>query len=87
MRDLELISDGFIDSLRNVKPITSNGGRLEDFIREVFSNLNQIKERHELMLAALFERQRDQHPLVTSIADIILDRECCFLFLCVTSDH
>lgn len=28
------------------------------------------------MLAALFSRQREQHPLVQSVADIILDSQC-----------
>ena len=72
VRDLELLSEAFIDPLRNIKPMAS--AKVESFIEEVFSNLNNIKEHHEIMIAALFARQRDQHPLVTSIADIILDR-------------
>lgn len=39
----------------------------------VFWNLNQIRVRHERMLVALFERQREQHPIVQSVADIILE--------------
>lgn len=31
--------------------------------------------RHEHMLEALFERQQEQHPLVQSVADIILECE------------
>lgn len=31
--------------------------------------------RHEHMLEALFERQREQHPLVQSVADIVLECE------------
>lgn len=39
----------------------------------VFWNLDQICAHHEDMLAALFERQQEQHPLVQSVADIILE--------------
>ena len=40
---------------------------------EVFWNLNEILAHHKRMLRSLFARQRDQHPLVQSVADIILD--------------
>jgi hypothetical protein len=29
--------------------------------------------RHERMLAGLFERQQEQHPIVQSVSDIILE--------------
>jgi RHO1 GDP-GTP exchange protein 1/2 len=45
------------------------------FVFEVFGNLNAILDHHQRMLASLFVRQRDQHPLVQSVADIILDRK------------
>lgn len=32
-----------------------------------------ILARHQHFLEALYERQRDQHPLISSIADIELD--------------
>ena len=50
------------------------------FVKEVFYNLDEILRHHQRMLADLFERQRDQHPLVQSIADIILDSEFLRLF-------
>jgi hypothetical protein len=43
------------------------------FVSEVFWNLNEILAHHKRMLRSLFARQRDQHPLVQSVADIILD--------------
>ena len=42
VRDLELLSEAFIDPLRNIKPMAS--AKVESFIEEVFSNLNNIKE-------------------------------------------
>ena len=49
-----------------------------DFVSEVFWNLNEILIHHRRMLESLFSRQRDQHPLVQSVADIILDSESSF---------
>lgn len=42
-------------------------------ISEVFWNMGKILEHHQRMLGSLLSRQRDQHPLVQSVADIILD--------------
>ncbi|KAG1722954.1 uncharacterized protein EDB91DRAFT_1240160 [Suillus paluster] len=47
-------------------------------VTEVFWNLDRILVHHEHMLAALFERQLDQHPLIQSVTDIVL--ETCFQF-------
>jgi hypothetical protein len=47
--------------------------RLSGFISDVFWNIDRILSRHKRMLSELFERQRDQHPLIQSIADIVLD--------------
>lgn len=47
------------------------------FVSEVFWNLNEILAHHKRMLRSLFACQRDQHPLVQSVADIILD--CTFV--------
>lgn len=49
--------------------------RLRPFIQEVFWNLDHILVHHEHMLAALFERQLDQHPLIQSVTDIVLESE------------
>jgi hypothetical protein len=40
---------------------------------EVFWNLHDILTHHQRMLGSLFARQREQHPLVQSVADIVLD--------------
>jgi hypothetical protein len=49
-----------------------------NFVSEVFWNLDEILIHHRRMLESLFSRQRDQHPLVQSVADIILDSESSF---------
>jgi hypothetical protein len=53
------------------------------FVSEVFLNLNDILAHHQFMLGILFSRQRDQHPLVRSVADIILDSALSF----ANADH
>lgn len=55
--------------------------QLSGFIHEVFGNLNQILTYHRAMLKDLFARQRDQHPLIQSVADIVLDSERYSLLL------
>lgn len=63
----------FITPLRNASQPIIAENILPGFIAEVFGNLNQILTHHQRLLAALFARQREQHPFVLSIADIILE--------------
>ncbi|KAF7424638.1 hypothetical protein PC9H_009946 [Pleurotus ostreatus] len=71
--DLVAVQAIFIHGLRAADPPIIEGGSLESFISEVFYNGNNIIDHHQRMLAALFARQRDQHPLIQSIADVILE--------------
>jgi RHO1 GDP-GTP exchange protein 1/2 len=52
--------------------------RIENFVREVFWNLDAILEHHQRLVAALFERQRDQHPIVQSVSDVVLAAALAF---------
>ena len=47
--------------------------RVKGFIQEVFFNIDNILAHHQRLLAALFARQREQHPLIQSLSDIVLD--------------
>lgn len=40
----------------------------------MFWNIDAIREEHERMLGALFEKQREYHPLIDSIAEIVTER-------------
>ncbi|KAJ7773279.1 hypothetical protein B0H16DRAFT_1511726 [Mycena metata] len=71
--DLEAVREVFIDRLRSANPPIIRESFLYKFINEVFGNLDQVVSHHQVMLAALFARQREQHPLVQSVSDIILD--------------
>ena len=46
---------------------------LNIFTQRVFGNLHEILVYHQQILAALYQRQRDQHPVILTIADIFLD--------------
>ncbi|KAL6307423.1 hypothetical protein BKA93DRAFT_815806 [Sparassis latifolia] len=71
VKDLNLLKEVFIEPLGYTPTISKS--RSKDFVKGVFSNLDQILAHHTRMLDALFVRQREQHPLIQSLADIILD--------------
>jgi hypothetical protein len=71
--DLEAVREIYIQGLRSASPPIIRETFLNKFIAEVFGNLDQVVAHHQHMLGALFSRQREQHPLVQSVSDIILD--------------
>ena len=73
VEDLRLVQEVFIDGLRTAQPPVLPAQRLKGFITQVFGGIDRILGHHQRQLAALFERQLEQHPLVQSIADIVLD--------------
>ena len=66
----------FVDGLLSANPPVISQENLHSFISEVFGNVNAISNHHHRMLGALFSRQREQHPLVQSVTDIVLDSQC-----------
>ncbi|OCH94369.1 hypothetical protein OBBRIDRAFT_141319 [Obba rivulosa] len=73
IEDLQLIKEVYIEPLINVQAVPEQ--RIRGFISEVFYNFEKILAHHQRLEAALFARQREQHPLVQSLADVIL-QEC-----------
>ncbi|KAF5327789.1 hypothetical protein D9619_004947 [Psilocybe cf. subviscida] len=71
--DLETVQIVFIEGLRSSKPPIIKEPLLSAFIKEVFGNLNDVLVHHRRILKAVFARQREQHPLIQSVADIVLD--------------
>ncbi|OAX43158.1 hypothetical protein K503DRAFT_732249 [Rhizopogon vinicolor AM-OR11-026] len=78
VEDLKLVTQVFIEPLQFANPPVIAPERLRPFIQEVFWNLDSISVHHEHMLGALFDRQLDQHPLIQSVTDIVL--ETCLQF-------
>ena len=50
-----------------------NFDKQAQFRDEVFFNFDRILGHEHRLLGALYERQREQHPIITSVTDIILD--------------
>ncbi|KAH9037804.1 hypothetical protein EDB85DRAFT_1860932 [Lactarius pseudohatsudake] len=73
VNDLRIIQDVYITPLLSAPHEVISEARGKTFVSEVFWNLNKISGHHQRMLGTLLTRQRDQHPLVQSVADIILD--------------
>ncbi|KZT73684.1 hypothetical protein DAEQUDRAFT_808316 [Daedalea quercina L-15889] len=69
VNDLLLVKEVFIEPLINTSPVPQH--RLKGFVKEVFWNIDAIHEQHERMLGALFQKQREFHPLIDSIAEIV----------------
>jgi hypothetical protein len=63
----------FIDQLQLATPPIMSIPNLNNFIHKVFGNIHEILVYHQQILAALYDRQREQHPLILTIADIFLD--------------
>ncbi|KAH9903012.1 hypothetical protein C8Q73DRAFT_798049 [Cubamyces lactineus] len=74
--DLELVKEVFVDPMINTLAIPQH--RVKGFIQEVFFNIDDILAHHRRLLAALFARQREQHPLIQSLSDIVLDNSLLF---------
>ncbi|EIW84261.1 hypothetical protein CONPUDRAFT_163433 [Coniophora puteana RWD-64-598 SS2] len=76
--DLELVRQVFIEPLRSANPPVIAGDRLHAFIKELFYNLGDILAHHKRMLGLLFTRQEEQHPIIQSVTDIILEGSFSF---------
>lgn len=64
----------FIDGMRQASPpIIHPPGGLDDFLNEVFGNMDRILSHHQRMLDSLFDLQREQHPILLSVGDLVLD--------------
>lgn len=68
----------YIDQLHSTTPPILSQPSLNNFIQKVFGNLHEILVYHQQILGALYDRQREQHPVILSIADIFLDSKCLF---------
>lgn len=73
VEDLRLVQEVFVNGLRMANPPVLPPQRMKGFISQVFGGIDRILGHHQRQLAALFDRQLEQHPLVQSVADIVLD--------------
>jgi hypothetical protein len=62
----------YIEPLMNASPPIITEEHPETFIKDVFFNMDNILQYDRHLLSNLFERQRDQHPLILAITDVVL---------------
>lgn len=70
---LSLLTQLFVTAIREARPPVIGAERMEPFITEVFGNYREILAIHENLLARFCKRQRDQHPCIASVTDLIFD--------------
>ncbi|KAH9917832.1 CNH domain-containing protein [Fomitopsis serialis] len=71
VNDLLLVKEVFVEPLVNTSPVPQH--RLQGFVKEVFYNLDEIHDQHQRMLGSLFQKQREFHPLIDSVAEIVMN--------------
>jgi RHO1 GDP-GTP exchange protein 1/2 len=72
IEDLDIVETIFITPLRTANPPVMTPSALEEFIKEVFGNILQLRECNHQLLDFLYIRQREQGLIVQSIGDIFL---------------
>ncbi|KAK2464009.1 hypothetical protein APHAL10511_003953 [Amanita phalloides] len=73
VRDLELMENLFVQSIRSSEPPLIHSDRLDVFLRDVFCNFAELHAHHRRLLDKLHEIQRDEHPRIRSITAALLD--------------
>lgn len=63
----------FIQPLQRAQPPIISHDRLQTFLNEVFHNYEELLVHHRKLLEQLHEIQRDEHPLIRSVAAPLLD--------------
>lgn len=63
----------FIAPLLKAEPVIIEPERVNGFIHDVFHNYREILDIHQKLLSRLAKRQRDQHPTIGSVTDLIYD--------------
>ncbi|CCM02646.1 uncharacterized protein FIBRA_04750 [Fibroporia radiculosa] len=73
VKDLENIEVMYVSPLREMDPPIVPRDRLEQFIRDVFHNFDELHAYHKKMLLAFHDIQREEHPVIRSITAAIYD--------------
>ncbi|EAU90429.2 signal transducer [Coprinopsis cinerea okayama7 len=73
VKDLENIEVLFIRPLRTANPPIISRERLDQFIADVFHNYDELLQHHRKLVEAFQEIQREQHPVIRSITDAMMD--------------
>ncbi|TIA88877.1 hypothetical protein E3P81_03291 [Wallemia ichthyophaga] len=71
--DLHFLEDVFVPPIRDTNMIPQQ--RRQQFLRDAVFNLSNLVANHKRGLMRIFDRQNEEHPLIESVADLIL-RAC-----------
>jgi hypothetical protein len=63
----------YIRPLRTKVPPIIGKDRLERFIDEVFHNFDELLQHHKKLVEAFHEIQREEHPVIRSVTDPMMD--------------
>jgi len=81
VQDLEIVETYFINPLRLASPPVISSDSLDEFIDDVFLNINELHECNRRLLEVMYVRQREQAPVIQRIGDILLEAATDFLEL------
>ncbi|KAH9839689.1 Dbl-like domain-containing protein [Rhodofomes roseus] len=73
VKDLENIDLMYVTPLREMDPPIVPRDRLEQFLREVFHNFDELHAHHRKMLNSFHEIQREEHPVIRSVTAAVYD--------------
>src|SRR5687767_14084050 len=63
----------FIRPLRSASPPIIPAERLDKFIDDVFHNYDELLQHHRKLVEAFHSVQREQHPVIRSVTDAMMD--------------
>lgn len=63
----------YVRQLRNSEPPVIPPKRLDQFIKDVFYNFDELRAHHTRLVEALHEIQREEHPRIRSITEKVFD--------------
>ena len=64
--------------LQNANPPIISHDRLQSFIAEVFHNYRELLQVHRQLLDRLFGIQREEHPLIRTVTEPLLNAALSF---------
>ncbi|OJA08436.1 hypothetical protein AZE42_06555 [Rhizopogon vesiculosus] len=78
VQDLDKVEALFILPLLKANPPIMSVVKLDEFIRDVFGNILDLRECNRRLVEAMYVRQREQAPIIERIGDIFLDAAVTF---------
>ncbi|OJA08433.1 hypothetical protein AZE42_06550 [Rhizopogon vesiculosus] len=78
VQDLDTVEALFILPLLKANPPVMPAAKLDEFIREVFGNILDLRGCNRRLVEAMYVRQREQAPIIERTGDIFIDAAVTF---------